>query len=128
MSIWKRRWVWRRITIAFAVAALAAPAAQARPAGIAPGDAGYSGPVTEQTGVDTRGNPLHYRVARETGADAPVVGPSTSRPPAEVVNPAPSAGFEWGDARVVAGLSLAALLLAAGGALAVRQRGRLAGA
>jgi hypothetical protein len=128
MSIWKRRWVWRRITIAFAVAALVAPAAQARPAGIAPGDAGYSGPVTEQTGVDTRGNPLHYRVARETGADAPVVGPSTSRPPAEVVNPAPSTGFEWGDARVVAGLAFAALLLAGGGALAVRQRGRLAGA
>jgi hypothetical protein len=128
MSIWKRRWVWRRITLAFAVAALAAPAAQARPAGIAPGDAGYSAPVAEQTGVDTRGNPLHYRVARETGTDSPVVGPSIGRPHADVVSVAPSSGFEWGDARVVAGLSLAALLLAGGGALLVRQRGRLAGA
>jgi hypothetical protein len=126
MSIWKRRWLWKRITIAFAIAALAAPAAQARPAGIAPGKAGYSAPVTEQAGGDTRGNPLHYKVARETGAQAPVVAPSTGRPQADVASRAPSSGFEWGDPWLIAGFASAALLLAGVGALAVHQRGRLA--
>jgi hypothetical protein len=128
MSIWKRRWLWRRMTIAFAVAAIAAPIAQARPAGIGPGEAGYSGPVVEQTGAGTQGNPLHYKVAREMGTEAPPVGPNTSRQLVDVEGSPSAGGFKWSDAPVVAGLAFAALLFAGGAALLIRQRGRLVGA
>jgi hypothetical protein len=131
MSIWKRRWFLRRLTIALAVGAVAAPAAQARPAGIGPGETGF-GHVSADAGtqVSQNGNgtnsPLYYKLRRETGSDAPLVGPQSGPAPVQVVGPETPSGFGWADAAIFAGIGLSGALLAAGTVLAVRQRGRFA--
>ena len=131
MSIWKRRWFLRRFTIALAVGAIAVPAAQARPADIWPSEAGFGkGSAGAGAQVSPNGHegdsPLYYKVKRETGSDVPLVGAQTGRAPVQVVEPEPPSGFGWGDAGVLTGIGLGALLLALGAALAIRQRGRFA--
>ena len=131
MSIWKRRWFLRRLTIALAVGAVAVPAAQARPAGIGPGETGYSPASAEaatqvsQNGQGTN-SPLYYKVRRETGSDGPLVGPQSGPAPVQVVGPATPSGFGWGDAAIFVAAGLSAALLAAGTVFAVRQRRRFA--
>jgi hypothetical protein len=131
MSIWKRRWLLRRLTIALAVGAIVVPAAQARLAGIGPGEPGY-GNVSADAGTQASQNdhgstsPLYYKIKRETGSDAPLVGPQSGPAPAQVAGPETPSEFGWGDAGILAGVGLSAMLLAAGAVLVVRQRGRFA--
>jgi len=127
MSIWKRRWLLRRLTIALAVGAIAAPAAQARPAGIAPGEPGFaSGGTQLSEGGPGSNGPLYYKAKRETASDPPLVGPQGA--PVQVIAPDSPAGFGWDDAGIFVGGGLGAVLLATSAMLAVRQRGRFAGA
>jgi hypothetical protein len=129
MSIWKRRWFLRRLTIALAVGAVAVPAAQARPAGIGPGETGY-GPASADAATQVSQNgqgansPLYYKVRRETGSDGPLVGPQSGPAPVQVVGPETPSG--WGDAALLAAAGLSAALLTAISVFAVRQRGRFA--
>jgi hypothetical protein len=131
MSIWKRRWFLRRLTIALAVGAVAVPAAQARPAGIGPGETGY-GPVSADAGTQVSQNgqgtnsPLYYKVRRETGSGGPLVGSQIGPAPVQVVGPETPNGFGWGDAAILAAAGFSAALLAAISVFAVRHRGRFA--
>ena len=129
----------RRIALAFAVAAVAAPTAQAVP--LEPGNSTPRGTtipqqygmptampsdyaanrndrielarLNDRVGSDVRGLDGVENVRVEPrGLDKPVLVSDTS-------------SFNWGDAGIGAGLAFAALLLAGAAALSVRQYGRL---
>jgi hypothetical protein len=117
--MWNRRRqrLLRALALGLAIAAVAAPAVQAKLA-IEPGE-GKAAPV-EIVGV------------RSDVPPSPAVVPGRARPdvpPATVPASAPATvgdGFDWRDAGIGAGLALGAVLLAAAAALA-RRHGRLAG-
>ena len=127
----------RRIALAFAVAAVAAPTAQAVP--LEPGNSTPSGTTIPQQYGMTNAMPsdanrgdrielarLNDRVGNDIrgldgvenvrieprGLDNPVLVSDTS-------------SFNWGDAGVGAGLAFAAILLAGAAALSVKQYDRL---
>ena len=132
----------RRIALAFAVAAVAAPTAQAVPLEPGATKAEYTPFVTDfprgntaphgetiqaanrgdrielarlndRTAIDLRGSDGVENVRVEPrGLDKPVLVSDTS-------------SFNWGDAGIGAALAFAAMLLAGAAALSVRQYGRL---
>jgi hypothetical protein len=139
----------RRIALAFAVAAVAAPAAQAVPlepgateASIPRGNTAPHGTtIPQQYGMPTA-MPSDYaanrldrielaRLQDRTGSDLRAsdrvenirVEPRGLDKPVLVVSDTGS--FNWGDAGIGAGLAFAAILLAGAAALSVRQHGRL---
>jgi hypothetical protein len=131
----------RRIALAFAVAAVAAPTAQAVP--LEPGAT-----KAEQSDFNPgvihmpRVTPTDYAIARGDGIElARLNGRGKGadvrsldgvenvriepRGVGDSVLTSSRESFDWGDAGVGAGLSFAAILLAAAAALSVRQYGRL---
>jgi hypothetical protein len=123
----RRNWMLRRIALAFAVAAVAAPTAQAVPlepgASKAPIPRGSTAPHgsigAQQYGTSlrmpsevaaNRVNRIEVTVPR--GVDKPVLVSDTR-------------SLDWGDAGIGAGLAFAAILLAGAAALSVRQYNRL---
>jgi hypothetical protein len=125
----RRNWMLRRIALAFAVAAVAAPAAQAVPLEPGPtkaedtplviprGNTAPHGSVAPQGSVASvpRGNTAPHGVIADyavpRGSEQPVTASTRS--------------FDWSDAGLGAGLAFGALLLAGAGALSVRQYRRL---
>jgi hypothetical protein len=148
----------RRIALAFAVAAVAAPTAQAVPLeqGSTKAEQSTFNPgvihmprVTPTDYAIARGDRIELARLNGRGEDSRlrgldgvenvrVVAHGNSRAldPIEVIRTEPRgtsepvltaspSSFDWGDAGVGAGLSFAAILLAAAAALSVRQYGRL---
>ena len=130
----------RRIALAFAVAAVAAPTAQAVP--LEPGNSTPRGTtIPQQYGMPTampsdyaanRGDGielarLNDRIGSDVrgldGVENVRVEPRGLDQPVLVVSDGSS--FNWGDAGIGAGLAFAAILLAGAAALGVRQQGRL---
>jgi hypothetical protein len=115
----RKNWMLKRIALAFAVVAVAAPTAQAVPlepgatkAEIPRGNTAPHGVVADIKAGDygmPRAMPADYAVARGNEQPLTVSTPS----------------FNWSDAGIGAGLAFAAILLAGAGALSVRQYGRL---
>jgi hypothetical protein len=124
----RKNWMLKRIALAFAVAAVAAPAAQAVPLEPGPtkaentplvadfprGNTAPHGSVTSVTSVP-RGNTAPH------GAGADYAAPRGNEQPVTTSTPS----FDWSDAGIGAGLAFGALLLAGAGALSVRQYRRL---
>jgi hypothetical protein len=129
----RRNWIIKRIALGLAVAAVAAPAAQAKV---------DEGPSVQQTrnvasinyGMP-RAMPSDYAINR--GDQIEVVRSQTRTDgsdhiefvraqPRSVGQPeiVAAPGFNWGDAGIGAGLALALVLLAGGGALVTRSSGR----
>jgi hypothetical protein len=119
----------RKLILAIAVAAIAAPAATAGT------DAGLGIP----SGRDAV-SPTAPLVSEKTAGlfaapqlSSPLVSEKTTglwptpvRVSTAPVLAAPEAGFDWSDAGIGAGISLASVLAASAGALAIRRRGLLA--
>ena len=150
----RRNWFIRRIALGFAVAAFAAPVAQASAEnlgwpGVNPSDAGaqtsdYQAFVTDfpsyanvVDGSDygmPRATPKDYAISRGDLIEVVRSTPSgTSSDKIEFVRTQPrsigepqvvSASFDWKDAGVGAGLALALVLLGGGAALVSRHAGR----
>jgi hypothetical protein len=100
----RRHWMLKRIALAFAVAAVAAPTALAHP--LEPGSTKAEVP---------RGNTAPHGVVADYAASR-----GTEQPLAASQSP-----IDWSDAGIGAGLAFAAILLAGAGALSVRQYRRL---
>jgi hypothetical protein len=131
-----RQRMLRRIALAFAVAAIVAPTAQAVP--LEPGatnavQAGEYGMPTAMPSdyAANRGDRIELaRLQDRTGSDLRAgdrvenvrVEPRGLDKPVLVVN---DSSFNWSDAGIGAGLAFAAILLAGAAALGVRQHGRL---
>jgi hypothetical protein len=127
----RRNWMLRRIALAFAVAAVAAPAAQAVPLEPGPtkaedtplttdfprGNTAPHGTVAPQGSVASvpRGNTAPHGVIADYAAPRGGEQPVTTSTPS----------FDWTDAGIGAGLAFGALLLAGAGAMSVRQYRRL---
>jgi len=156
----RRNWMLKRIALAFAVAVVVAPTAQAVPL-----EPGATKPDQQNVVRDSnsfpRGNtaphgtavqagdygmpramPTDYALARGDGVELARVegrGPGTDIrsldrvenvrvEPRGIERPilvADKSSLDWGDAGLGAGLSFAAILLAAAAALSVRQHNRL---
>jgi hypothetical protein len=121
----RRNWMLRRIALAFAVAAVAAPAAQAVPLEPGPTKAdniplvadfprGNTAPHGSVASIP-RGNTAPHGVITDYAAPRGNEQPVTTSTPS----------FDWSDAGIGAGLAFGALLLAGAGALSVRQYRRL---
>jgi hypothetical protein len=167
-SIRRKNWFIKRIALGFAVAALAAPVAQARvdegPAvqanGVNAADYGMPRALPSDyvqlrgdkielvraqqrsTGSDVvaadygmpRATPLDYALASGDQIEVVRAQPrGTSSDKIEFIRSQPrstgepqvvSAGFDWKDAGIGAGLALALVLLGGGAALATRHMGR----
>jgi len=114
----------KRIALAFAVAAVAAPAAQAVPLEPGPTKADNTPLVADFPRGNTaphgsvasipRGNTAPHGVIADYAAPRGNEQPVTTSTP-----------FDWSDAGIGAGLAFAAILLAAAGAVSVRQYRRL---
>jgi hypothetical protein len=140
-TIWRRNWLIKRIALGLAIAAFAAPAAQARV------DEGIQGQPNAANESFSR--PVPYRWLSSADQVVPkgiayqafvtdfpssrVQAPSMSEPRIEFIRSHPrsvgepqavSAGFDWKDAGIGAGLALALVLLGGGAALASRRLGR----
>lgn len=128
--------LFRRLALAFAVALVAVPVAQAYPVEVErgaghPGETDFPGssyiaPQQPQQlgwpGVDPRtfgSKVVPIQVVPEPKSWPGVTGPTAA--PVQVVEPD---GFNWGDSGIGAGTALAVVLLAAGSLLAVRHIGR----
>lgn len=166
-TIWRRNWLIKRIALGLAIAAFAAPAAQAR---VDEGTQGQSNAANESVrpipyrwpssadqvvlkGIAYRtfvadlapspavswkdpgivSAPSNYQAFVTDFPSSRVQAPSMSEPRIEFIRSHPrsvgepqavSAGFDWKDAGIGAGLALALVLLGGGAALASRRLGR----
>jgi hypothetical protein len=151
----RRNWMLRRIALAFAVAAVAAPTAQAVP--LEPGatkaeyipfvtdfprgnTAPHGSTIEQQYGMP-RAMPADYAANRGDRIELARLGDRVGtdvrsldrvelirtepRGVSDTVLTSAPSSFDWGDAGIGAGLSFAAILLAGAAALSVRQYGRL---
>ena len=133
-----RQRMLRRIALAFAVAAIVAPTAQAVP--LEPGatnavQAGEYGMPTAMPSdyAANRGDRIELARLQDRGTDTSLRGldgienvrvePRGLDKPVLVVSDGSS--FDWGDAGIGAGLAFAAILLGGAAALGVRQSQRL---
>jgi hypothetical protein len=110
------------IATSLAVAAIAAPAASAGQGGQSSNISPWAGPLAfqqSQTPASTP-EPLAGPLAFQPGTSG-----SVKVPPTIVRVPAPSAGFDYADAAVGAGVIAGLTLLGAAGTLTVRRRGQL---
>jgi hypothetical protein len=140
-TIRRRNWLIKRIALGLAIAAFAAPAAQARV------DEGIQGQPNAANESFSRPVPyrwlssadqvvpkgIAYRAFVTDFPSSRVQAPSMSEPRIEFIRTHPrsvgepqavSAGFDWKDAGIGAGLALALVLLGGGAALASRRLGR----
>jgi len=140
----RRNWLIKRIALGFAVAAFAAPVAQASvDEGSSPQAKGYQAFVTDFPSYSTvnasdygmpRALPSDYVQARGDQIELVRAQPrGTSNDKIEFVRTQPrsvgepqviAAGFDWNDAAIGAGLVLGLVLLGGGAALATRHTGR----
>src|SRR5829696_1437958 len=142
----RRNWFIKRVALGLAIAAVAAPVAQAKmDEGSSVQANGYQAFVTDFPSSSTnvvaasaygmpRPTPMDYAISR--GDQIEVVRALPSGRPSdkiEFVRTQPrsigepqvvSAGFDWKDAGIGAGLALALVLLGVGAALASRHVGR----
>jgi hypothetical protein len=138
-TIRRRNWFLKRVALGLAIAALAAPVAQARE------DEGMTVPSSKQAAqpgmsraqirnaiemrrLDARqaGNLAHDVFVVKTGQQSwPGVDPTSGQDdPRYDVSPqaiSSTSNFDWRDAGIGAGFALALVLLASGGALAIRH-------
>jgi hypothetical protein len=112
----RTRWI-KQVALGLAVAAIAAPSAQA-----APGEATHPfsfTPSNEPVGPTvvipdpTRGLPSADDLQQFRSTPEPIVAPVASTP---------SAGIDWTDVAIGAGMALGAILLGAVAALGLRRR------
>jgi hypothetical protein len=140
-TIRRRNWFLKRVALGLAIAALAAPVAQARvDEGMAVASSkqealGMS-PAQIRTAIEMRrldarqaGNLAHDVFVVKTGEQSwPGVDPTSGQDyPRYDMSPqavSSTSSFEWRDAGIGAGFVLALVLLAGAGALAVRHAGR----
>jgi hypothetical protein len=140
----KRNWLIKRIALGFAVAAFAAPVAQASvdegtgsqanaPQIANKGPHGAIAGLSAEKFVLRRDGVEVVRVQPRSSSTPRVQLPSISEPRIEFVQTHPrsigepqvaAAGFDWKDAGIGAGLALALVLLGGGAALAARHVGR----
>jgi hypothetical protein len=144
-TIRKRNWLIKRIALGLAIAAFAAPVAQTKlDEGSSVQASDYQPFVTDfpsyANAVDAsdygmpRATPQDYAISRgdliEVVRSAPSGTPSDkiefvrTRPRSIGEPQAVSAGFDWTDAGIGAGVALALILLGGGAVLATRQLGR----
>jgi hypothetical protein len=144
----KRNWLIKRIALGFAVAAFAAPVAQASvdegtgsqanaPQIVHKGPQGAIAGVSAEKFVVRRDGVQVVRVRPRSSSTPRVQQPSISEPriepriefirthPRSIGEPqVVAAGFDWKDAGIGAGVALALVLLGGGAALAARHAGR----
>jgi hypothetical protein len=141
----RRNWFIKRIALGLAIAAFAAPVAQAKvDEGSSIQANGYQAFVTDFPSYANGVNASDYGMPRPTATDYAIsrgdlievvrsTPNGTSSDKIEFVRTQPrsigepqvvSAGFDWKDAGIGAGLALALVLLGAGAALASRHVGR----
>jgi hypothetical protein len=144
----RKNWFIRRVALGFAVAAFAVPVAQAgvdQGIGVSSGEANSYQPfvtdfpsvtpkvVTSDYGMP-RATPMDYAISRgdliEVVRSTPSASPSDkiefvrTQPRAVATPELVSAGIDWKDAGIGAGLALALVLLGGGATLASRHLGR----
>ena len=141
----RRNWFIKRIALGLAIAAFAAPVAQAKvDEGSSIQANGYQAFVTDFPSYANGVNASDYGMPRPTATDYAIsrgdlievvrsIPNGTSSDKIEFVRTQPrsigepqvvAAGFDWKDAGVGAGLALALVLLGGGAALASRHVGR----
>jgi hypothetical protein len=149
-SIRKRNWFIKRIALGLAIAAFAAPVAQAgvdQGIGVPPSkqpvqnamsradirqgiemrriDARYAGYLDDDFVGAHKPHVLGGALARGDSQVSPSVVASILRDqPSALGDQRSATGFDWGDAAIGAGLALALVLLGSGAVLVTRQLGR----
>jgi hypothetical protein len=116
----RKNWFIKRVALGFAVAAVAAPAAQAK---VDEGSSVAQSPAVSAQGFG-RGDQIEFVRSQPRGASSDQIEFVRSQPRSTGAGTVAASSFNWGDASVGAGIALALVLLGGGAAVATGRLGR----